>query len=149
MMQSNSTGQTYIYETNFNKLGTVHNIPLEQTFRFLYIQNSFFLLQSKGLIKLDYDNSTLNLSLNSMVQILPYNTYKLLFNYYFPNNNVFYIPNLPYIYKAGECLGQSKLVNMSCIEYNCSVGNCSYCPISPFVCSICINSFVLNSKFSC
>lgn len=46
MMQSNSTGQTFIYNLNSSTMGTASSVPLSQTFNFFYIYGAYYMLQS-------------------------------------------------------------------------------------------------------
>lgn len=71
LMQSNSTGNTAIYDLNMGMAGTTVGIPQNQIFKLLSYSNIFYILESKGLIKLIYNPSTVTLSSDIVVSILP------------------------------------------------------------------------------
>jgi hypothetical protein len=143
MMQANATGISNIYDTSSQSMGTTINIPLNQTFNFFFIYNSFYILQSTGLCLLTYSSDTRTLSLSRVVVTLPYNTYGLNFGSIV---NPFYTPNLPYLYKAGPCTGNSIYSGGSCINYTCSVQYCLSCGVIQSSCSICLSGYQLNSN---
>ena len=143
MMQSNSTGQTYIFNTNSNSLGTVSGIPLNQTFNFFYINSTYYILQSTGLVKLTYNSISNSMGMSFVTSQLPYNTYALNFGSAF---DPFYIPGMPYLYKASSCSGNSQMVGSVCVNYSCSVVNCLSCPINSALCSTCNGGFSLSTN---
>lgn len=141
MMQSNSTGDTFIYNINSNSMASVSGLPLAQTFNFFFIFNAFYILQSTGLVRLSFNSSTNAMTLNTLVTQLPYNTYRLNFE---TSMDPFFIPGRPYLYKGGICVdSNSKEEENSCISYNCTVANCSSCPIFPTTCSSCVSGMIL------
>lgn len=117
-MQSNSTGVIYFYNIGTSSVGTVDtNIPKNQSFSFFFKFNTYYLLQSYGLIELSFAANLNKVSFVSVVSPLPYNTYYLVFG---TNIDVVYIPRTPYVYKVGKCLNQSIYDGTStCVEYTC------------------------------
>lgn len=83
------------------------------------------------------------LSLSNVVVSLPYNTYAINFGSII---NPFYTPNLPYLYKAGPCSGNSVYSGSSCKSYNCSVLNCQNCGVIKYYCDNCSSGYLLNNN---
>lgn len=143
MMQSNTTGITSIYDTSQRMMGSTANIPLNETFSFFYIYNTYYVLQSTGLCRLTYDSSARTLSLSIVVTSLPYNTYGINFGSII---NPFYTPNLPFLYRAGPCSGNSLYSGGSCNSYSCSIQNCQSCGVVQTYCDNCSYGYVLSNN---
>ena len=83
----------------------------------------------------------------SVVSSLPKNSYYLGFG---TTIDALYIPNFPYIYKAGKCFNQTIFNGKSsCNSYVCKNLNCLSCSMSSGVCSICKPSFVRDDLYQC
>lgn len=137
-MQSNSSGATAIYNFNTSQVGTTSNIPTNQTYSFFYVYGAYYMLQSTGIYTLSYNSAGNILSYLSKVTSLPENFYSFLWGSYI---DAFYVHGQPYVYKAGICQGQSFMNGTSCVNYSCSVDNCSSCNISPTFCSVCNSGY--------
>ena len=113
LMQSNSTGTMYLYSITALSMGIVDAaIPKNEAFSFFNKFNSFYILQSYGLLSVTYSSGINTLSFVNVVSTLPYNTYRLVFG---KNLDILYVPNTPFIYKAGKCMNQTSLdVNDTC-----------------------------------
>lgn len=58
IMQSNTTGEIYVWNRVNQSLGTTLNIPTDEMFNFFNISTAFYLLQSRGLSLLSYNRAT-------------------------------------------------------------------------------------------
>ena len=117
------------------------------SFSFFYKFNSFYLLQSLGLIRISFTSFTNSIAFLSLVSALPYNTYNLVFG---STIDIVYIPGTPYIYKAGLCMNQSLYNGVnSCNSYTCQSVNCSSCSMSSGICSICKAGFTRDEGYQC
>lgn len=103
IMQSNSTGLSYIYDLTSLTSGTTSGVLTDQIFNFFYIHGGYYVLQSTGILELLYDPTSIDLYLSYSSATLAYNTYRLQLG---TPINAFYIPGFPYVYKAGLCPGQ-------------------------------------------
>lgn len=147
MMQANATGATTIVNITNSAVGVTTNLPTNQTMNFFYGYGYYYLVQSSGVYKLNYDQPTSTLSLDSTLSTHPDDTYATSAG---SNFHVVYTPGKTAIYKGGFCTGQSYLSSGACVSYNCSVANCAYCFISPSICTICQNNYVLdNATYAC
>ena len=76
---------------------------------------------------------------------LPLDTYGVNLN---PQSGLLYKPGEPYVYKFGACFTGGKGVHL-CPQINCTDPICSYCTISPKICSKCPENFTLNGNYKC
>lgn len=148
LMQSNSTGTIYFYDVASQKMGIVDNlIPKNEIFSFFYKFSTYYLLQSYGLVQVSYSSSLNKISFVRVVSSLPYNTYYIGFG---TTIDALYIPNFPYIYKAGKCFNQTIFDGTSsCTSYLCKNLNCLSCSMSSAVCSICKQGFIRDDLYLC
>lgn len=127
-----------INNTNLNAYKMIH--PL------MYMGQ--FMLTSTGLVLLDVNSTTFEVSLASLISPLPPNSnYKIALTY--ASFDIFYVKNSPYIYKCGYCMGQTIFNYQNCEAYNCSDPNCLYCPINSVTCGTCRSGYVRNESLLC
>ncbi len=85
----------------------------------------------------------IKLSIFSIFIIHTINTYGINFGSII---NPFYTPNLPYLYKAGPCSGNSAYSGSLCNSYTCSILNCQNCGVIQNYCDTCSSGYILISN---
>lgn len=148
IMQSSPSQNYYFILPATNSLG-VGSANLS-TFVMKQIFNdnlNLYILTTIGLIQVNIPtNSSSSLILMTVISLLPQNNnYKIVTGI----ANLLYITSGPNVYLVGTCIGQNSLINSQCTPYNCSVSNCSYCPLNPQICGTCNNKHARNSSFQC
>lgn len=133
-------GQIVSYNDYFDPY-ILHNDILD----FFYIFNTYYILFTKGLVKVTIDEVNSNILFTNLVNTLPVNFYQLTFGV---NLDTLFVPGTPYLYKA-KCPNQASYSNGTCVRYNCSVANCDLCPMTANTCQTCSNGFTITDSFTC